>query len=324
LVCLWLATLLYWRWDVRRDRLAAEVVAHRTIEAEDALKVAYALQAEGDIWDDTALVHAMDLPEPMAIGVTEALIAAGWAEKDSYGRRRLTEEGKARARELIRAHRLWERYLIDREGMRLENVHTEADRREHEATVDDLERLDAELGYPAWDPHGHVIPAQGCSVPALRGRSLLKEGKPSSRLRIVCLDDEPAPLLAQLIVLGLKPGADVEVLERTSDHLRLRLGDGIVPLATAAAQHVAVVPVPPLAVPLGELSAGSQARVLDIQGSGKHQRRMLDMGLVPGAEVTVVREAPLGDPVEYRIKGTAISMRRSDASTVLVGEVTDD
>ena len=85
-----------------------------------------------------------------------------------------------------------------------------------------------------------------------------------------------------------------------------------------------MVPVPALAVPLGELPAGSRARVVDVQGSGKHQRRMLDMGLVPGAEVVVVREAPLGDPVEYRIKGTAISMRRSDASTVLVGEVTDD
>ena len=48
---------------------------------------------------------------------------------------------------------------------------------------------------------------------------------------------------------------------------------------------------------------------------------MLDMGLVPGAEVIVVREAPLGDPVEYRVKGTAISMRRADANTVLVEEV---
>jgi len=44
------------------------------------------------------------------------------------------------------------------------------------------------------------------------------------------------------------------------------------------------------------------------------------MGLVPGAEVSVLRTAPLGDPVEYRIKGAAVSMRRSDANTVLVEE----
>ena len=118
-------------------------MAHRTIEAEDVLKAAYALQAEGGTWDDTALVHSMGLPEAMARGVTATLVAAGWAEKDRFGRRRLTAAGKARARELVRAHRLWERYLIDRAGGRLENVHTEADRREREATPEDMERLDA-------------------------------------------------------------------------------------------------------------------------------------------------------------------------------------
>ena len=74
-------------------------------------------------------------------------------------------------------------------------------------------------------------------------------------------------------------------------------------------------------VPLGEVPAGSRTRVVEVMGSGKHQRRMLDMGLVPGAEVVVVREAPLGDPVEYRVKETSISMRRADANTVLVDEV---
>jgi len=48
---------------------------------------------------------------------------------------------------------------------------------------------------------------------------------------------------------------------------------------------------------------------------------MLDMGLVPGAEVTAIRTAPLGDPIEYRIKGTAIAMRRTDADSILVEEV---
>jgi ferrous iron transport protein A len=51
---------------------------------------------------------------------------------------------------------------------------------------------------------------------------------------------------------------------------------------------------------------------------------MLDMGFVPGAEVTVIREAPLGDPIEYRIKGTAVALRRKDADTVLVEELRDE
>jgi ferrous iron transport protein A len=150
---------------------------------------------------------------------------------------------------------------------------------------------------------------------------MLEKGTPGSRLRIVCMDDESAPLLAQLVALGLKPGVDVTILEREPDLLRLQLDGDVVPLANAAAMHVAVVPAPTLPVPLGELPIGSRTRVVEVKGSGKHQRRMLDMGLVPGAEVVVVREAPLEDPVEYRVKGTAISMRRSDANTVLVEEV---
>jgi len=82
-----------------------------------------------------------------------------------------------------------------------------------------------------------------------------------------------------------------------------------------------VVPTPVLPVPMGELPVGSQARVVEIAGSGRHQRRMLDMGFVPGAELSTVRKAPLGDPIEYRIKGTAVALRREDAATVLVEEM---
>jgi ferrous iron transport protein A len=48
---------------------------------------------------------------------------------------------------------------------------------------------------------------------------------------------------------------------------------------------------------------------------------MLDMGFVPGAAVSVLRQAPLGDPVEYGIKGAAVALRRAEASTILVEEL---
>jgi Fe2+ transport system protein FeoA/Mn-dependent DtxR family transcriptional regulator len=322
-----LLTIL-WLWTLLRQRRAAPTIrtsptrwTHWPVEAEDALKAAYTLQETEGTWDDEELVRSLGLSATMARGVTGALLASGWAEEDAQGNMHLTEAGETRARELIRAHRLWERYLVDREGMPLEAVHAEAHRREHETTPEELERLDAELGHPAWDPHGHAIPASGSRVPSPAGRSLLEEGRPGNRLRIVCLDDEPAVLLAQLVALGLKPGRDVEVVEREPDLLRLRVDGNVVPLASAAARHVFVIPAPALPVPLGELPVGSQTRVVDILGGGKHQRRMLDMGFVPGAEVAVIRKAPLGDPVEYRIKGTAVALRWEDADTVLVEEL---
>jgi DtxR family Mn-dependent transcriptional regulator len=205
----------------------------------------------------------------------------------------------------------------------LEAVHAEAHRREHETTPEEVDRLDTRLGHPAWDPHGHAIPGPGCRVPSPLASSLLEKGTPGSRLRIICLDDEPAALLAQLVALGLEPGVDVEVMECESDLMRLRLDGSIVPLAGAAARHVFVVPAPVLPIPMGELQGGNRAQVVEVKGSGKHQRRMLDMGFVPGAEVTVTRKAPLGDPIEYRIKDTAVALRQKDADTILVEELLD-
>jgi Fe2+ transport system protein FeoA/Mn-dependent DtxR family transcriptional regulator len=321
LFALWLWALLRQRRAAPRAHASAPGLTHRPVEAEDVLKAAYLLQEREGAWNSADLARSAGLPELLAKEAAEALLAFGWAEENAQGRVHLTETGEARAWELIRAHRLWERYLVDREGMPLDAVHAEAHRREHDMAPDELERLDAELGHPAWDPHGHAIPAPGCRVPSPMARPLLEEGTPGSRLRIVCLDDEPAALLAQLVTLGLRPGVDVEVLEQEHDVLRLRLDGDVVPLAAAAARHVSVVPAPALPVPLGELPVGSRARVAEVQGVGKHQRRMLDMGFVPGAGVTVVRRAPLGDPVEYRVKGTAVALRREDADSILVEDL---
>jgi len=288
---------------------------------EHALKAAYALQDEGRAWHSVELARSLGFPDALAENIAQALIASGWAEESEPGSMRLTETGEARAVELIRAHRLWELYLVDREGMSLDAVHTEAHRREHEITPEELEKLDTELGYPAWDPHGHVIPASGSRVPSPAGRSLLEVAVPGSRLRIVSLDDEPMELLTQLVALGLKPGIDVEILSLESNLLRLRLDENVVPLSYAAAGHVFVVPATARPVPMGTLAVGSRAQIVELVGSGKLQRRMLSMGFVPGAEVTVIRQAPLGDPLQYRVKKANIALRRDEANTLLVKEL---
>ena len=319
-----------WLWTLLRQRRGAPTAlppapepTTRPVEAEDALKAAYALQEEEGIWGDEELARSVGLPEALAGEVARALVAFGWAEEDVQGGMHLTETGEARAQELIRAHRLWERYLVDREGVSLEAVHAEADRREHETTPEELERLDAELGHPAWDPHGDIIPDAGRRVPPPAG-SPLAVCTPGRRLRILHVEDEPPVLFAQLVAMGLKPSIEVEVVERQPAYLRVKVNEDIFPLATATAERIHAVPVPILPVPLGELPVGVRAVVAEVKGGGKQQRRMLDMGLVPGAEVTVIRTAALGDPVEYRVKGTAIAMRRSDANNILVEKIRNE
>ncbi len=314
-----LAILLLWTLR-RRPQATTHLQPSRLVEMEDTLKEVYKLQRNGAAVEARALAWAIGVSVEMAEDLMDALVTFAWAEGDASAGILLTTRGRERAQELIRVHRLWERYLVDREGMPLEAVHAEAHRREHETTPDEAAELDAELGHPAWCPHGYAIPDPGRRVPPPAG-SPLAACTPGDRLRILDVDDEPPALLAQLISMGVVPGAEVEVIEHRPEQLRVKVDGNIFPLATAAAGRVHAVPAPILPVPLGELPVGSQAMVAEVKGSGKQQRRMLDMGLVPGAAVTVIRAAPLGDPIEYRVKGTAIAMRRTDADSILVEEV---
>lgn len=67
---------------------------------------------------------------------------------------------------------------------------------------------------------------------------------------------------------------------------------------------------------LSRLSVGSTGVVSKVSGTRHTVRRLLEMGLVPGTAVTVQREAPLGDPIELRIRNYALSIRRTDANGI--------
>src|SRR5919199_629197 len=70
------------------------------------------------------------------------------------------------------------------------------------------------------------------------------------------------------------------------------------------------------------LPIGAQARVTGVNGSGAIARRLLEMGVVPGAPVRVIKTAPLGDPIEVRVRGYHLALRRAEAQTISV--VTSD
>ncbi len=76
-------------------------------------------------------------------------------------------------------------------------------------------------------------------------------------------------------------------------------------------------PLPSL-VPLATLAPGSRCRVMAVAGEGGIRRRLLEMGLCTGVEVAVLRRAPLGDPVELRLRGYLLSLRRDQAALILV------
>ncbi len=69
---------------------------------------------------------------------------------------------------------------------------------------------------------------------------------------------------------------------------------------------------------LRELKPGEKGKITKMTGTGSIHRRLLDMGVVKGAEVEMERTAPLGDPVEVKIKGYHLSLRRDEAANIYV------
>ncbi len=72
-----------------------------------------------------------------------------------------------------------------------------------------------------------------------------------------------------------------------------------------------------MSITLKEMSPGDRGRVQGFEEGGRaYRRKLLSMGLTPGAELQVVRVAPMGDPVEVRVRGTSLTLRKDEAAAL--------
>ena len=75
---------------------------------------------------------------------------------------------------------------------------------------------------------------------------------------------------------------------------------------------------PASSIPLDHLRPGERGRITELRGDDPLSQRLLEMGLLEGADIEVLRVAPLGDPLEVRLGDYQLSLRRSEAARVLV------
>ena len=182
-----------------------------TVAVQDYLKAIYALESEGERVTTSALALRMGVSAPSATAMTKRLAELGLVERAPYRGVALTEAGRRGALEVLRHHRLLERYLVDRLGLSLDEVHAEAELLEH-ALSEELEaRIDEELGYPTHDPHGDPIPDAELRVQHGDGRTLL-DLEAGERASISRVPDGDAGLLRYLSDLGLVPGSYLELV----------------------------------------------------------------------------------------------------------------
>lgn len=214
--------------------LRARRAAARTAE-EDALKHVYALNEAGTAVSAATLASRMGTAPREAARRLAHLRRHGLVDGTA-----LTVDGERRAEALVRAHRLWERYLVDEGVVSSGEVHGEAERLEHIAPALMAERLAAELGSPAADPHGQPIPPRRPAGPgAVRPLSDLT---PGSAARVVALREASAEGLRRLADLGVTPGTSLRVVARSDDRLRVEVAGAERELDVALAATVLVEP----------------------------------------------------------------------------------
>lgn len=133
----------------------------------------------------------------------------------------LSAAGKRRALEVVRHHRLIETFLYEVLNYPLEEVHEEAERLEHFISERFEERIDAKLGNPKLDPHGHCIPAMNGKMPKQTSRRLADLHGLGTFI-VDSVSDRDVSLLKKLKAHGIIPGARFEVISRSTDDLVLR------------------------------------------------------------------------------------------------------
>jgi DtxR family transcriptional regulator, Mn-dependent transcriptional regulator len=185
--------------------------ADLTDAVQDYLKAIYALESSEERVTTSALAGRMGVSAPSATAMTKRLAELGLVERAPYRGVALTDEGRRGALEVLRHHRLLERYLVDRLGLSLADVHAEAELLEH-ALSEELEaKIDAELGYPTHDPHGDPIPDSELRVTHGLQRTLI-DLEPGDLTAISRIPDGDPELLRYLGELGLVPGSEVELV----------------------------------------------------------------------------------------------------------------
>lgn len=215
-----------------------------TAPVEDYLKAVYEIERGEGAAATNDLAQRLGVAPASVSGMVRRLAEQGLLAYERYRGVRLTAAGRRAALRTLRRHRVIEAYLTTALGYPWDRVHEEAERLEHAASDELIDRMAAALGEPTVDPHGAPIPTRDGAVDETPHRSLadIPAGEPA---RVVRVSDEDASMLRYLAELGIRPGAIVRVAGRApfDGPITLAVGDAECVVGPLLATQVLVEPV---------------------------------------------------------------------------------
>ncbi|MCE7864645.1 MAG: metal-dependent transcriptional regulator [Bacteroidetes bacterium CHB5] len=214
-----------------------------SLTEENYLKAIYHLSEGG-----SKAVLTNELAEAMstkAASVTDMIKKLSTKEVITYEKYygvNITSKGKSEALMIIRKHRLWETFLVDKLGFSWDEVHEVAEQLEHINSPRLIEKLDEFLGYPKVDPHGDPIPDNKgkIKVQPLVAVDQLQVGFQG---KIAAVKDSDSNLLKYLDKIGARPGTKIKILgkEEYDESMEILIEDHRVFISKVVSQNILVV-----------------------------------------------------------------------------------
>lgn len=215
-----------------------------TAPVEDYLKAIYeAGRGSGSVATND-IAQRLNLTAASVSGMVRRLADQGLVSYEKYRGVTLTESGRRAALRTLRRHRVIEAYLSNALDYPWDRVHDEAERLEHAASDELVDRMAAAIGEPLVDPHGAPIPSREGLVDETEYISLADLGAGFGATVVRVSDDDPE-MLRYLGELAIRPGAELVVLSRApyDGPISLRVSGAVLSIGPALASQVLVSPV---------------------------------------------------------------------------------
>ena len=180
---------------------------------ENYLKVIHRLsEATSEDISTNAVAELMQTKAASVTDMLRKLAEKGWVNYQKYQGVRLSVEGEKIALSIVRKHRLWEVFLVDKMGFNWDEVHEIAEQLEHIQSDQLINKLDEYLGFPKTDPHGDPIPNKEGILPEL-AYSHLSDIKATKTCKLMGVAQDSAVFLQLLTKLNLSLGAKLDIQE---------------------------------------------------------------------------------------------------------------
>ena len=214
-----------------------------TSTEENYLKAILALENEGAV-STNALADRMETKASSVTDMIRKLAEKELVDYQKYKGVSLTISGKDAALRIVRKHRLWEVFLVEKLNFGWDEVHEIAEQLEHIQSVQLTDRLEEFLGFPKFDPHGDPIPDKNGTIVRRKKACLLNEMELTIPATVVGVNDSSPAFLQFLDRQGVQLGDTLILLEKYEfdDSMLVETKNGTINFSHAVVTNICVEP----------------------------------------------------------------------------------